>query len=169
MTLMKPMCLVRQMIGADMREMSAEFQQVWLNEEIIRVNQDPLGKQGVRVRGNASECQVWLRHLDNGNELYVVLFNNGKGSCAPSAPGHAPSRFAGPSQVPPASNATMQLTWEEIGVPPECMLSTTELITGVYWGTIQGGLNVSLRPQASAAFRMHPHCDVPTPPPPLLF
>ena len=234
------------------------------------MNQDPLGKQGVRIRGNATECQVWLRHLDNGNELYVVLFNNGQGSCAPSAP--APARFAGPfkraysdndcpnignhpgktvaqceelcvttpgcdafnygsgcslrscgdthlgnptwddprvvsyrtsssvrddqlcvachsalrcttgpqqdahcvcsdcccslkSQAP-AANATMGFTWKEVGVSPECMMSTTELITGAYWGTIQGQLSVSLRPQASAAFRMHPHCDVPAPPPP---
>lgn len=85
---------VEQMIGADMRNMSVEFREVWLNEELIRVNQDPLGKQGVRIRGNATECQVWLRHLDNGNELYVVLFNNGQGSCAPSAP--ASAKFAGP-------------------------------------------------------------------------
>jgi hypothetical protein len=33
------------------------------------------------VTGDA--VQVWLRHLDNGDELYVVLFNSGKGSCAP--------------------------------------------------------------------------------------
>ena len=33
--------------------------EVWLNEELIRVNQDPLGTQGSRIRGNATECQVW--------------------------------------------------------------------------------------------------------------
>jgi hypothetical protein len=60
----------------------------------------------------------------------------------------------------------MQVTWQELGVNPECMMSTSELITGVYWGTIQGQLKISLRPGGSAAFRMHPHCHVPAPPPP---
>lgn len=69
------------MIGADVRSMAPEYRAVWLNKELVRVSQDPLGLQGQRIRGNASECQVWLRHLDNGGELYVVLFNNGKGSC----------------------------------------------------------------------------------------
>ena len=38
-------------------------------------------------------------------ELYVVLFNNGKGSCATAGGG----------------NATMTVTWAEVGLPPECM------------------------------------------------
>ena len=64
-------------------------------------------------------------------------------------------------QVSPAANATMSLTWQEIGVPAECMVSTSELISGVYRGTLRAGLRVSLRPGASAAFRMHPHCSLP--------
>jgi hypothetical protein len=118
---------------------------------IIWASQDPLGIQGVRVRGDASECQVWLRHLDNGDELYVVLFNSGKGSCAPSVAG---------------GNATMTVTWPELGVPPECMLSTSELISGVYMGSLQQQVSVSIREGASAALRMHPHCHLPVSPPP---
>ena len=34
------------MIGADMRSMAPEYRAIWLNEELIRVSQDPLGQQG---------------------------------------------------------------------------------------------------------------------------
>ena len=133
------------MIGADVRSMPEEFVNVWLNPELIRVSQDPKGMQGSRVRGNATECQVWLRHVVNnghGNELFVVLFNSGRGTCAADNGG----------------NATMTVRWDEIGLDPECMVSTTELIEGRYLGTVLGEVSVSLRPGASAALRMHPHC-----------
>ena len=97
-------------------------------------------KCSVRIRGNASECQVWLRNLDNGGELFVVLFNNGMGSCSG------------------AGNSTMGVSWGEIGLPSECMVSTTNLITNEYFGTIEGRVEVSLRVGASAALRMHHHC-----------
>eukprot|EP01051_Picozoa_sp_SAG22_P011845 SAG22_NODE_1177_length_5246_cov_48.458908_4_plen_344_part_00 len=102
----------------------------------------------MRIRGSASECQVWLRHLDNGDELYVVLFNSGVGSCAGEG------------------NATMTVTWEELGVNPECMLSVEELISGEYWGSLQQQVSVSIRKEASAALRMHPHCHISPPPAP---
>jgi len=73
------------MIGADLRAMAPEYRAVWLNRGLIAVNQDSLGRMGERLRGNATECQVWRRQLDGGR-LNVVLFNNGRGSCAPSAP-----------------------------------------------------------------------------------
>jgi hypothetical protein len=232
------------MIGADVREMSEEFKAVWLNEELIRVSQDPLGHQGIRLRGNASECQVWLRHLDNGNELFVVLFNSGKGSCVPPPTLASPTRWKGPYSkaysdsdcanvgnhpsksvaecqsicdahpaggcdafnyggggcalrscptdatltspswadaktvsyrhnatmpAPTQENSTMTIQWAELGVNPECMLSIEEIISGNYIGTLQQELSVSLRVGASAALRMHPHCDVGPPPwvPPL--
>ena len=56
-------------------------------------------RQGTRLRGNASECQVWSRQLDNGGEIYVVMFNNGKGSCASEG------------------NSTMTVTWPELSLP----------------------------------------------------
>jgi len=51
------------MIGADVRAMDEDSRSVWLNAAIIKVNQDPLGKQGVRVRGNATAPQGELLPL----------------------------------------------------------------------------------------------------------
>ena len=79
------------------------------------------------------------RDLDNGDEIYVVMFNSGKGSCAAEG------------------NSTMTVTWAELELPLECMVSTTELITGRY-AMEEGQVSAELRVGASAAFRMHHHC-----------
>ena len=115
--------------------MEPRFKEVWLNKQLLRLHQDDLGYQGSRVRGNASECQVfsltfhclssasltahflsltfhclslpfldlsqvWQRFVNNG-DMYVLLFNSGKGSCATAT----------------GKNATMTVSWEELGIP----------------------------------------------------
>jgi hypothetical protein len=88
------------MMGVDVRRIDPEYAAVWLNRGLLGVHQDPLGLQGERVRGNATECQVWRRQL-KGGALYVVLYNNGRGSCnteppEPPAPAPAPLAWSGP-------------------------------------------------------------------------
>lgn len=61
------------MIGADVRTMDPDSKSVWLNRGLIAAHQDPLGKQGVRIRGNATAPQVWKRELVN-NSLLVVVY-----------------------------------------------------------------------------------------------
>lgn len=73
------------MMGADLRALDRSFQAIWLNKGLIGVNQDPLGRPGVRVVGNASECQIWRRQL-SGGRVNVVLYNNGRGSCTVPPP-----------------------------------------------------------------------------------
>ena len=60
--------------------------------------QDPLGKQGERIRGNASACQVWKRELEHG-DLLIVLYNNG----------HCPLNSN-------SSTGAMTVSWKEVGV-----------------------------------------------------
>ena len=67
------------------------------------------------------------------------MFNSGKGSGAAEG------------------NSTMTVTWAELELPLECMVSTTELITGRY-AMEEGQVSAELRVGASAAFRMHHHC-----------
>jgi hypothetical protein len=89
------------MIGADVRSMDADSRSVWLNKGLIQANQDPLGRQGTRVRGNTTACQVWKREL-SGGEMLCVIYNNG--GCPPSppappvppAPTPLPARWLGP-------------------------------------------------------------------------
>jgi alpha-galactosidase len=43
------------------------------NDEVLAVNQDPLGKQAVRIRAT-DEYEVWARDLEDGSKA-VGLFN----------------------------------------------------------------------------------------------
>ncbi|CAI0431386.1 unnamed protein product [Linum tenue] len=64
------------LIGCDIRNMTAETKEILSNQEVIAVNQDPLGVQGRKVHSNGTDgCQqVWAGPL-SGNSLSVVLWN----------------------------------------------------------------------------------------------
>ncbi|ONK77145.1 uncharacterized protein A4U43_C02F3560 [Asparagus officinalis] len=64
------------LIGCDVRNMTAETFEILSNEEVIAVNQDPLGVQGrkVSVAENEGCSQVWAGPL-SGNQLVVALWN----------------------------------------------------------------------------------------------
>ena len=61
------------MLGNDIRKASPEIMEILLNREVIAVNQDPLGKQGVKVRDDG-DLEVWSKMLHNGSRA-VILFN----------------------------------------------------------------------------------------------
>ncbi|CAA3005340.1 alpha-galactosidase 3-like [Olea europaea subsp. europaea] len=64
------------LIGCDVRNMSAETLEIISNEEVIAVNQDPLGVQGRKVYAYGPDgCyQVWAGPL-SGSRLVVALWN----------------------------------------------------------------------------------------------
>ncbi|HWF73700.1 MAG TPA: glycoside hydrolase family 27 protein [Solirubrobacteraceae bacterium] len=57
----------------DLRSMSATDAAILTNREVIAVDQDPAGRQGIRIADRAGH-QAWLRRLANGS--YAVLFLN---------------------------------------------------------------------------------------------
>ena len=61
------------MMGNDIRKATPETLEILLNKEAIAVNQDPLGKQGVKVRDDG-ELEAWSKMLQEGSRA-VVLFN----------------------------------------------------------------------------------------------
>ncbi|CAA0834481.1 Alpha-galactosidase 3 [Striga hermonthica] len=63
-------------IGCDVRNITSETLEILSNEEVIAVNQDPLGVQGRKVYsyGPDSCYQVWAGPL-SGQRLAVVLWN----------------------------------------------------------------------------------------------
>ena len=61
------------MLGNDIRNMSDEVLEIITNPEVIAVNQDPLGRQGKKVRDDG-DFEVWSRELYDGSRA-VVLFN----------------------------------------------------------------------------------------------
>ena len=64
------------MLGNDIREATPEVLDILLNKEAIAVNQDPLGKQGVKVRDDG-DLEIWSKPLNDGSRA-VVLFNRSK-------------------------------------------------------------------------------------------
>ena len=77
--------------GNDLRNMTPDTKEILMNREVIAIDQDPLGKQGARVRDDG-ELEVWAKQLQDGSRA-VVLFNR--------------------STQP----ATISVAWPEIGYP----------------------------------------------------
>lgn len=61
--------------GMDLRRMTWADQEIFLNREVIAVDQDPLGIQGRKVREDSPGLQVWSKRLAGAGTYAVVLFN----------------------------------------------------------------------------------------------
>jgi alpha-galactosidase len=62
------------MAGNDVRTMPAATRDILLNKEVVAVDQDSLGLQGMLVQEAAPDLQVWAKPLSDGSRA-VVLFN----------------------------------------------------------------------------------------------
>ena len=62
-------------LADDLRNVSDTAKKVLLNQDVIRVDQDPKGKMALRVTPKG-ETEVWARELANG-DLAVGLLNKG--------------------------------------------------------------------------------------------
>ena len=80
------------MAGNDLRDMTAETKEILMNKEAIAVDQDSLGKTGVKVRDDG-DLEVWVKQLADGSRG-VVLFNRG------------------------LTSEKMTVKWTEMGYPP---------------------------------------------------
>jgi hypothetical protein len=61
------------LIGCDLSQLDAFTLNLLTNDEVIAVNQDPLGKQATRVKSNES-YEIWVKDLEDGSKA-VGLFN----------------------------------------------------------------------------------------------
>ncbi|KAF6026996.1 NAGA [Bugula neritina] len=59
-------------MSVDLRNMDSEAAKILLNKNVIAVNQDPLGKQGVRIYKDTS-IQTFRRELKDGNMAVAIL------------------------------------------------------------------------------------------------
>ena len=63
------------MAGNDLQHMTPEIKNILTNKEVIAIDQDPLGRQGRRVRKDGN-LEVWARPLKDGSRA-VILLNRG--------------------------------------------------------------------------------------------
>jgi len=62
------------LIGCDMTQLDAFTLNLLTNDEVIAVNQDPLGRQAKRISKTEEDTEVWARDLEDGSKA-VGLFN----------------------------------------------------------------------------------------------
>jgi len=61
------------LIGCDIAEMDAFTKNLFTNDEVIEINQDPLGNQAGRI-AQKNGIEIWLKELEDGSRA-VGLFN----------------------------------------------------------------------------------------------
>ena len=89
--------------GNDLRTMPPEIHDILTNKEVIAINQDPLGRQGHRVRKDDQlKVDVWAKQLTDGSRA-VILFNRG------------------------TAEQIIAVNWEEIGYPANIVASVRDL------------------------------------------
>jgi alpha-galactosidase len=59
-------------LGNDLRNMSPETKDIILNKEVIAINQDPLGVQGLKFLA-ADSLEYWVKPLENDEWAFCVL------------------------------------------------------------------------------------------------
>ena len=89
------------MLGNDIRNMSDEVHGILTNKEIIALDQDKLGKQGVKIRDDG-DFEVWAKQLADGSRA-IVMFNRSK------------------------SNKEMSFNWTEIGYSNDLKMNVRDL------------------------------------------
>jgi alpha-galactosidase len=92
-----------------------------LNTEVIAIDQDPLGRQGTRVRRDGG-LEVWTKPLADGGRA-VLLFNRG----AKPAPMAATWTEVGAREAP----ASVRNLWTHADLRPGARLEATVPAHGV--------------------------------------
>jgi alpha-galactosidase len=87
-----------------MSRMDADTKRILANVEVIKVDQDPLGRQGRRV-WRQGDLEIWVRTLAGGDRA-TVLFNR--------------------SDKP----ADMAVSWEQLDLPPMLKADVWDLWSG---------------------------------------
>jgi alpha-galactosidase len=64
------------MAGNDIRNMKPEIRDILTNKEVIAIDQDPLGREGRRVKREAG-LEVWARQLADGGRAVALLNRTG--------------------------------------------------------------------------------------------
>ncbi len=116
--------------GNDLRDMKPEIQAILTNKEVIAVNQDPLGRQGQRVRKGA-DSDVWAKQLQDGSRA-VVLLNRG------------------------TAEKEITVAWQELGYPTHLNAKVRDLWEGKDLGQHTGKFSASVAPHTVVMVSVKP-------------
>ena len=118
------------MMGNDIRTATPEILEILLNKEVIAVNQDPMGRQGMKVRDDGAS-EVWSKMLHDGSRA-VVLFNRD----------NQPRRI--------------EVAWPELGYPASLRAQVRHLGNQAATGPLPGGYAAEVAPHGVVMVRISP-------------
>jgi len=118
------------MAGNDIRSMSADIRDILTNKEAIAIDQDPLGREGRRVkRGDGLE--VWAKQLADGGRAVALLNRT-------------------------AAEANIAVTWTELGYPNHVTAKVRDLWAKKDLGEKSGEFSASVPSHGVAMLRVEP-------------
>lgn len=117
------------MLGNDVRSMSDEVLGIITNKELIAVNQDPLGRQGKKVRDDG-DLEVWSKELQDGSRA-VLLFNRSE------------------------EVQEIHFNWYEVGLPQNLKMQVRDLWQLKDMGRFQGSYGDSVPPHGAVVVKVH--------------
>jgi alpha-galactosidase len=118
------------MAGNDLRTMAPEIRDILTNRDVIAIDQDPLGRQGRKVRDDG-DVEVWARELADGSRA-VALFNRG------------------------AALARIAVAWPEIGYPAGVQATVRDLWAHRAVGKMAGRYEAEVASHAVVLVRVEP-------------
>ncbi|KAG6501872.1 hypothetical protein ZIOFF_041756 [Zingiber officinale] len=119
-------------IGCDVRSLTKEVKEIIGNEEVIAVNQDPLGVQGKKVMKDGN-LEVWAGQLNHGCKVVILLNRDSQKSSSITA------------------------KWEDVGLPRHTSAEVRDL-----WkhetlkGNSTGSLTATVGPHSCKMFILKP-------------
>src|SRR6266702_3683276 len=108
--------------GNDLRNMRPEIHDILTNKEVIAVNQDPMGRQGRRVRKDG-DLEVWAKQMQDGSRSVVLLNRD-------------------------TSQREIAVSWEEIGYPSHLGAGVRDLWRGKDLGQFKEKYSASVAPHS---------------------
>jgi alpha-galactosidase len=118
------------MAGNDLRSMTPEIRDILTNKEVVAVDQDPLGRQGRKVRDDG-DYEVWSKEMQDGSRA-VVLFNRS------------------------TADAEISVSWNEIGYPNPLEAQVRDLWQHKDIGSFKGKYSVSVPSHGVVMVRIAP-------------
>jgi alpha-galactosidase len=116
--------------GNDISNMTADTKEILLNKDVIAIDQDPLGRQGHRVK-KTGDLEVWSKQLQDGGRA-VALLNRG-----------------------PAA-AKISVAWTDIGYPDAISASVRDLWTKKESSAVKGSYSADVPSHGVVMVRVKP-------------
>lgn len=117
------------MAGNDVRSMTPEIREILTNSEVIAVNQDALGLQGLRVK-REGYLEAWLKKLQ-GESRAVIFLNTG------------------------TIEASIELTSQDVQLPTGANATVRDLWTHQDLGAFNGHFTTSVKPHSVVMVKIY--------------